>query len=80
MTTLIISKGNKPVPADVLYEIKKNKGSIYIDTIRDINVFARADSILVIDDAVDWYQDEWIIFALDIASKAKMKISFVSNK
>jgi hypothetical protein len=80
MTTLIISKGNKPVPADVLHSIKKNKGTIYIDTIRDINVFGRADSILVIDDTNDWYLDKWIIAALDIASKKKLKISFLSDK
>lgn len=80
MTTLIISKGNKPVPADVLHSIKKNKGTIHIDTIRDIGVFDRADSILVIDNTTDWYLDKWIISSLDLATKKKLKIFFLSDK
>jgi hypothetical protein len=80
MTTLIISKGNKSVPADVLHSIKKNKGTIYIDTIRDIDVFDRADSILVIDNTTDWYLDKWIISSLDLSTKKKLKISFLSDK
>lgn len=80
MTTLIISIGNIIAPPDILLEIKKNKGTVFIDTIRDINIFDIADSILVVDDNPDWYRDNWILHSLDIAIKKKMKISFLSDK
>jgi hypothetical protein len=80
MTTLIISKGNSPVPTDIMHSIKKNKGTVYIDTIRDLQVFDRAGSILVIDDSSGWYLDKWIMVSLGLATKRKMKISFLSDK
>lgn len=79
MTTLIVSKDNNPISIDILRELRNKKEMVFVDVIRDITIFDRADSIMIMDNNHDWFMNQWIKYCMDIASEKKLKVFFFSD-